>query len=526
MLGGSESITTRVQTGTNVAATGSPAKALKRWMIPAVGAALVVLIGGGWAWRNAHPSAVVASAAVPVPLPAASEKSVAVLPFVDMSEKHDQEYFSDGLTEELIDLLARTPELRVPARTSSYFFKGKQATVAEIAKALNVAHVLEGSVRKSGRVLRITVQLIHVQDDHHLWSETYDRNLKDIFKVQDEIAGSVARALKAVIVTGTLTGGSSVIGSEAYDLYLQGLASERRHSRVGFRSAINFYRSAVQIEPKYALAWAQLSELYGDDAGDTGATPAIAYARAREAANRALLLNPLLAEAHDAMGEIHKNYDWNWPAAKAEFRRALEVDPTNQAALLAYGSFARMMGLRNEAIRVFEQAVNRDPLNASAQVELGWADWVDGRLGEAESRYRKGLNLAPEAVALHAFLGLIMVESGQSERALSEIQREPDEGIRMYALAIASFAAGRKSESDRLLAEFTHKYGTLPGWQVSIAQIHAERGEFDDAFRWLGRGYEQRDAGVAGLLDYPFLRKLNGDPRYKELLHTLKLPDT
>ena len=319
--------------------------------------------------------------------------------------------------------------------------------------------------------------------------------------------------------------GSLSIDSKAYDLYLRALYSQGRHNLDGYRKAIELYRQAVSVEPKYALAWAQLSELYGNDSGSTGAPSSLAYANAREAAARAIVLNPRLAEAHVAMGDIYRNYDWNWPSAEAEFKRALEVDPTNQAALVASGSFARMMGRRKDAIQIFEQAVNRDPLSSLAHVQLGWAYWVDGRLGDAEARYRKGLELAPEAMALHCFLGLIMVENGRGERALSEIQLEPDDRLRTFGLAIASHAVSRKDESDRWLNDFERKYGAVPGCQVCIAQVHAERGEFDDAFRALELGYEQRDSGVTGLLDYPFLRKLGNDPRYNALLKKMNLPE-
>ena len=452
------------------------------------------------------------------------EHSIAVLPFVDMSEKHDQEYFADGLTDELIELLAKAPDLRVPARTSSFYFKGQHVSVADIAKALNVSHLLEGSVRKSGHTVRITVQLIRADNGYHVWSDSYDRDVKDVLRLQDDIATYVARELKTTLISGTHNAASPPIGSEAYDLYLQGLFNQRRHNLVGYRKAIDLYRQAVSADPTYALAWAQLSELYGNDAGSSGASSKEAYARAREAAARALELDPRLVEAHVAMGDIYKNYDWNWAAAEAEFKRALEVDPSSQTALIAFGAFARMMGRHTEAIQAFEQAVDRDPMSAIAQVQLGWVYWTDGRLTDAEARYREGMQLAPEALALHCFLGLIMLEGGQGERAVSEIQQEPDERLRTFGLAIATYGVGRKSDSDHLLAELIHNYGTHSGCQVCIAQVHAERGEFDDAFRWLEVGYEHRDSGVTGLLEYPFLRKLRGDPRYKALLTKMNLP--
>jgi TolB-like protein/Tfp pilus assembly protein PilF len=451
-----------------------------------------------------------------------AEKSIAVVPFVDMSEKHDQEYFSDGLTEELIDLLTKVPELQVSARTSSFYFKGKPASVAEIASALHVSHILEGSVRKTGDSVRITAELIRTDNGFHLWSQTFDRDLHDILKLQHEIAASVVEAMRLPLHLVKQAAATAGVNSGAYELYLRGLQSERRGSTAHEKEAVQFYEQAVASAPQFALAWARLSVLYRRNADGKGGTPASDYARARQAAARAVSGDPLLPEAHVVLGEIYKSYDWNWTAARAEFQRALELDSTNPAALTAYGGFIRMMGQSAEAVGVCQQGVERDPLNPKAHSQLGWALWIAARLPEAEAEYRKAIELAPDTAVLRAFLGLV-VARGHPEEAVREIDREPNEQVRTYALAIASYANGSTAQADQLLKGFIQQYGeSAPG---AVAQIYARRGANDDAFRWLERAYATRDEEVTGLLEFPAYRGLRRDPRYLALIQRLNLPE-
>jgi TolB-like protein/lipoprotein NlpI len=520
------------------AAPREPARAVRasRWSRPvALLAAAAALIAAGYLaiGRFLPPTRVAGNA----PTPAATgqsgapsrnavpEKSIAVLPFVDMSEQHDQEYLSDGLSEELIDLLTKVPELRVPARTSAFYFKGRQTTVAEIAKTLSVAHVLEGSVRKAGRTVRITVQLIRVDNGYHVWSQSYERDLKDVFRLQDEIAGSVVQALKATLLSGPRDPATPAIGAEGYNLYLQARFAERHGTAAGMQQAIALYEQVVALEPKYAIAWARLADAYQRQIEYFGAPAARAYAQAREAASRALAIDPLLPEAHVAMGGIYRGYDWDWASAEAEFRRALALDPHNQAALLAYGNFTKMMGRRAAAIAILKQAVDGDPLRARNHAHYGWALWLEGRLADAEFEYRKTLELAPEAFIFHVFLGRILLERSKRAEALAEIEREPSEDARRDGLIIAYYALGRKQESDRLFAEQTMQSGNNPSNPVNIAALHAERDEVDQAFAWLQRGYEQRDPAITGLLEWPSFRRISADPRFKTLLRKMQLPE-
>ena len=307
-----------------------------------------------------------ASGASPAEAPVqAAAKSIAVLPFADMSSGKDQEYFADGLSEELLNLLAKIPDLRVAARTSAFKFKGEKIDVKDVAQKLNVAHMLEGSVRKSGNKVRITAQLIKAADGYHLWSETYDRTLDDIFVVQDEIAGEVVQALKLTLLGTTSVTRSGPVDPEAYNLALQGRFFFDRRSRKDVERAVEYFRRSLERDPDYAPAWAGLSEAYARQA-DNGFVPAAdGYRRAREAAEKALALDPQLADAHLAMGWIHISYDWDWAAADASFRKALDLEPGNAQALRYASSQALTLGRWNEAIDLANKAIERDPLRPS-----------------------------------------------------------------------------------------------------------------------------------------------------------------
>src|SRR5580698_4305823 len=342
----------------------------------------------------AAPAAVTAPAS-PV-IPVIPEKSVAVLPFVDMSEKKDQEYFSDGMSEEIIDLLAKVPELRVPARTSSFYFKGKQTTIVNIAKALGVAYVLEGSVRKAGKTLRITAQLIKADAGYHVWSDSYDRPSDDIFKVQDEIAGAVVGALKISLLPSNIAN-NGTRNIEANDLYLQAIYNGSQLSELGTARAIELQYQALKLDPKFALAWAELSRLRAFQASNILPKGKSETARieARTAAEKAVALDPSLPEARIALGRVYMNFDLDIGNAGAEFRRALELNPRSSDALLQLGSLAGLEGRLDERITLQEQALMLDPLNVNILDVLGTAYLVVGNPAAAEPIFRRELNLSP-----------------------------------------------------------------------------------------------------------------------------------
>ena len=453
----------------------------------------------------------------------AAAKSIAVLPFVNMSGDAGNEYFADGLSEELLNLLAKLPELRVAARTSAFKFKGEKIDVKDVAQKLNVAHILEGSVRKSGKKVRITAQLIKAADGYHLWSETYDRTLDDIFVVQDDIAGEVVKALKLTLLGTTSVTRSRPVDPEAYNLALQGRFFLERSSQKDLERAVEYFRRSRERDPGYAPAWAGLSRAFARQA-DSGLAPAAdGYGRAREAAEKALALDPQLADAHLAMGRIHQVYDWDWEAADASFRRALDLEPGNALALRRAGLQALTLGRWNEAIDLDNKAIERDPLRPASYSSLGSALLAVNRDREAETAYRKALELDPDGATWHNSIGLTLLLQGKTDAALQEMQQETDEIWRLSVLPLAFHALGRRSESDAALAALKDKYAE--NWAYQIAEVHAFRGEADLAFEWLERAYKQRDGGVADIKGDRLMRGLVGDPRYKAFLRKLKLPE-
>jgi TolB-like protein/Flp pilus assembly protein TadD len=451
---------------------------------------------------------------------ATGKTAIAVLPFNDMSADKSQEYFSDGLTEELTDLLAKNPKLRVTSRTSAFSFKGKEVNIKTIAQQLNVTHVLEGSVRKAGDQLRITAQLIEVATDSHLWSQTYDRKLENIFAVQDDISASVAGALKA-----TLEGQpakTKETNPEAYNAYLQGRYFLDRRSKEDLEKAIGYYEQALQIDPNYARVWVELSQVHGSQA-DRGYLPVDeGYSKARKEAEKALELDPKLAEAHTNMGWIKMIYDWDWTGADAAFKRALELEPGNADAVRGAAALAGTLGRFDEAIQLDRRAIELDPLRVSTYNNLAVHSYYAGRWDEAEIAFRKALELNPQYPRAHERLGCIYLAQSKPEEALAEMQKEHEPAWRGQGLALAYHAAGKKKEADAALADYIEKYQNDAAYQ--IAEIYAYRGETDKAFEWLERAYKQRDGGLAEMKGDPLLRNIEHDPRYLPFLQKMKLP--
>ncbi len=453
----------------------------------------------------------------------AAAKSIAVLPFVNISGDTGNEYFADGLSEELLNLLAKIPDLRVAARTSAFKFKGEKIDVKDVARQLNVAHILEGSVRKSGNRVRITAQLIKAADGYDLWSQTYDRTLDDIFAVQDDIAGEVVKALKLTLLGPTPVPRSKPVDSEAYNLALQGRFFLERRGQKDLERAVEYFRRSLERDPGYAPSWAGLSLAYARQA-DLGYVPAAdGFRRARDAAEKALALDPQLADAHLAMGWIYGKYDWDWAAADASILRALELEPGSAEVLRLAGVQAHTLGRWNEAIDLANKAIERDPLRPNSYSYLGNVFLAVERDTEAEAAYRKALELDPDGAFRHYALGRALFLQGKTDVALQEMQQETEEGWRLSGLPLAFHALGRRGESDAALAALKEKYAGESAYQ--IAQVHAFRGEADLAFEWLERAYAQRDSGVTLIKGDRLMRGLVGDPRYKAFLKKMKLPE-
>jgi adenylate cyclase len=452
-----------------------------------------------------------------------TQRSIAVLPFVDMSQAKDQEYLSDGLAEELLDLLAKIPELRVAARTSAFAFRGKAEDVPSIARKLHVAHILEGSVRKSGSRVRITAQLIRADSGYHLWSETYDRDLTDIFKLQDEIAGAVVQALKVALLGGAMPARAVPKSPEAYNLYLQGRFLADLHTKEGLEKAVDYFHRAIKLDPTYEPTWTALSFVYSDSGARGFASPEQALAQARAAASEALKLDPKSARAHVALGLIHMNIDWDWAAADREFKQALEFDPGNATVLSLGGYLELAFGHTVRAAALFRQALARDPLHASSYNNLGIAYYAEGRLPEAESAFRRSIELKPAQSYTHNGLGLVLLSQGEREAALAEMGRESDDSWRLQGLAIVNHVLGRRAESNAALAELSSRFAKDAPY--AIATVHAFRREKEQAFGWLDRAVAERDGTLASIKVDPLLTYLIDDPRYPALLKRLGLPE-
>ena len=446
--------------------------------------------------------------------------TIAVLPFSDLSAEKNQEYFSDGLAEELLNDLAKIPQLRVTARTSSFQFKSKNEDLRSIGQKLNVSTILEGSVRKEGRRVRITAQLINAADGFHIWSETYDRELNDVFAVQANIARSVAASLKIELL-GTELPAPHVTNEEAYNAYLQGQYFYQQRGKDNFEKAAEYYQKAITLDPSYAPAWAELAWLRARQ-GDWGyLSTEEAFQKGWEAVERALALDKNLADAHAVMGYIHTSYDWEWAAADDSYKRALALEPGNVRAVEGAAALAGVLGRSDESLRLFHRLAELNPLDATSHIELGAVLESAGHLEEAIAALRKALELNPESPTVHMRLGLVYLLESRPEEALAEMELEPDLHWRLYGLAFAYQALGRRKEADTSLTELISKYGSIMAYQ--IAEVYADRKQVDLSFEWLERAYVQRDTGLISLATDPALNILKHDPRYGAFLKKMHL---
>jgi TolB-like protein/DNA-binding winged helix-turn-helix (wHTH) protein/Tfp pilus assembly protein PilF len=452
----------------------------------------------------------------------APSKSIAVLPFVDLSGQKDQEYFSDGIADEVIDLLTRVPGLQVSARTSSFSFKGQHLTIAEIGKTLRVANVLEGSVRRSGDRVRVTAQLVGADTGYSRWSQKYDRKLDDILKVQDEIAGAVARALDIELGSGTIGNRAAPVRNEAYALALEGRYFLERHTPADYAKATVYYQRALDLDPSYASAWAGYARATLTQ-GDLGTLPwNIARVRARDAAERALRLDPKLPGAHLIMSEL-LSIDEDWAAAARELDAAVAIEPGSAGVLLTQAGWTdAIAGRPVEAIGFAEQAVMRDPLMPMAHYRLCWIYFDAGRLPDATAACRETLELSPDFAGARFALASLLLANGQPDAALAEIEHETDEAFRSRGLAIVHYRLGRRADSDAALAALISRHSAKR--MLFIASVYAARGEADAAFEWLRRARTQRENQLYEITRVSLFGPLRGDPRYGAFLRLMKLP--
>jgi len=443
--------------------------------------------------------------------------AIAVMPFKDLTEAKDREYLAEGLAEEIGSVLSRLPTLRVIGRASA--FASRADSVPDIAKKLHVDHVLEGSVQSSDRGVRITAALIRADSGQYLWSKTYDRATDDYFGVEDEIAHDIASALTHTALPPSRSADSCGQNGAAYNLLLQGRYLGRRGSRAERERSIDFYQQAVALEPNCARAWAWLSTAYGVQTANGWVDPDSGYQDAREAAEHALRLDPLEADAHAALAYVEEYRDWNWSAAQAELKRALALNAGDVRVLNMNGHLAVDLGQLDSAIALYRRAAAEDPLSPGALGGLAGALWGRGNSSEAEAVYRQAALLS--SARYHTWIGLILLDRGDRAGALPEIEQETDPVMRLVGLAIVQNALGNRAASDQAVTELVEKFPNRP---TEIAEVYARRGESDAAFQWLERAFTQRDSGLLWLKINVSLRPLRTDPRYGALLRRMGLP--
>lgn len=460
------------------------------------------------------------------------DKSIAVLPFANTSGDASNEYFSDGLSEELISSLSRLSDLKVIGRTSSFQFKGKTEDSASIGEKLGVVYLLEGSVRKSADRVRIAAELVKSADGANVWSETYDRELKDIFAVQSEIAGVVADQLKVALLGKDAQAATAPIAAEpsnqnfdAYTAYLQGNASMLRHTSDDTRRAIAYYEEAIRLDPHYALAYASAADAQVQFVTIFSLTDAkereAMIANARQNAARALALDPNLGLAQQANAFILEVLDFELAAADAGYRRAAELAPQDATTWLNLSVVNASLGHVDEAVEYGRRAITLDPLNSGYHPYFARSLVAAGRYDEAEATLRKAIEFQPQAAQNFAELATIQVLRGNAAAAGVLAKQETDPFWRSYALALAHSANGNHAESDAELARLVENYADTGAFQ--IAQVYALRKEPDKMFEWLEHGYATRDPGVTMVLFAPFVRDYRADPRYAAFCRKLNL---
>jgi serine/threonine-protein kinase len=451
-------------------------------------------------------------------------KSIAVLPLVNESGDPQDEYFSDGLSEELIAALAQISGLKVIGRSSSFRFKDRKEEPRTIGEKLGVSTLLDGTVRKQGDRVRIVAALVNAADGIQLWTQTFDRQLKDIFDVQKEIAQAVAKSLKVTLLGSEEKSTQMATNSvEAHNAYLQAHFHLQRRNLEDYGKGITYLDRAIELDPNYALAYAERAEAW-TVTGDLSGQRAAAYPKAVSDAEKAVAIAPSLAEAHAALGWVRAFAEWKFAEGLSELQRAKELSPANPTTNDLLARVIVYTGRMEEAERQAREAVELDPLSAAAQFTLGRVLFYAGKLDEAYAAGRKMAELQPSAASSHRWQLLVAVQRGDGETALREAQLEPDEGFRAFGLALAHYIRGDRKAADAALADLV-AHGR-EGLAYQIAQVYAVRGDKDKAFEWLQIAFDNHDGGMPSLLVDPVLRGLRDDPRYKNLVAKVGLPTT
>lgn len=467
------------------------------------------------------------AAATPVAVPK-QEKSIVVLPFVDMSPQKDQEYFCDGIAEELMNALAKLQHLRVASQTSARSFKGKGLDVRAIGQTLNVGTVLEGSIRKAEQKLRIAVQLVNVEDGYQLWSERYDRQLDDVFAVQDEISRAILEALKIKLGLGEDERRVKryTENLEAYQLFLKGRFYLNERSAASLKKSLEYFDEALQKDAGYALAYAGMADSYLLLGWYGDLRPNESYSRARSAVKRALELDPSLAEAHTSLAAIKEAFDWDFAGAEQEFQKAIELNPNYATARHWYGLYLARMGRYEEAHRQLQRALELDPFSPTININVGVAYYLEREYAQAVPRFRKALEIDPGFLPAHASLGRVLVEQGLHEEAVLELMSANVTGNDPWILANLVHAFSRAGNRKAALLIYNELKEMSPRRHVPTACLaiaYSSLGETDKAFEMLEQAYQER-AGLWFLLrGDPVFDNLRSDPRFTSMLRRIGL---
>jgi eukaryotic-like serine/threonine-protein kinase len=469
---------------------------------------------------------------VPVPAPLAGsrdQRSIAVLPFVNSSADPDNEYFSDGMTDELITALSKVEGLQVASRTSVFALKNLREDVRTLGARLNVSTVLDGTVRKSGNRLRISVQLSSVADGRTLWSERYDREMSDVFAIQDEIAGTIVRTLRSTLLgdLGDPTPVRYTANIKAYSLYLKGRFCWNRRTQDGIKEGIRYFEQAIAEDPSYALAYSGLADSYALDLDYRGAPVFEGMERAKAEARKAIALDETLAEAHTSLGWVTFIYDWDWAAAEREFRRAIELNPHYSTARQWYSWFLAAMGRFEEALMHGRTAIELDPASVSIRRSMGWLQYYARQSEEALDNLRRAIAMNPTAEETHRLLGLVYLQQGLFDEAAASFKEaltnSEHDALALAGLGHVAARRGRMNEAHAVLEELNARAKRRYVSPVAQAQLYVTLGERDRAFEWMDRAYEDRRGWLAYLKIEPMLDGVRDDPRFNRLLQRLRL---
>ena len=443
-------------------------------------------------------------------------KAIAVLPFVDMTADKDQEYFGDGLAEEVLNLLAQVPELDVISRSSSFSFKDERLDMPTLGQSLGVEYILEGSIRKDGSTRRVTAQLIHVHSDKHLWSQTYDTELKDVFAVQDRIAISVAQALKLTLLDSPPP---KIPDPQAYNLHLQAKHLFSQGNSQALKKAEELIKQSMVIDSTYAPSWGILGKIYGREA-NTGARPAEeGHQLAKESLAKALAIDATYVPAYLDLASSAIYYDWDFQLAAEYLEKAETIDPKNDGVIALSSNLSFCLGHLDESIRQSKEVIVRDPVYAKNYLDLGYTYLFAKRFEEAEASTREALILSPDYLGGHYLLSLILLQKGELDAAQTAAEKEAFDILEWQAQSLVHFAQNKPEASDSMLQKIQSKYADAAAFQV--AQVYGYRNELDQAFHWLERAYDNRDGGLLHMKSDLLLESLHRDDRWQAFLEKM-----